>query len=146
MKSKLIVLTCLLVCMILPSEINAQVVNPDLTRMRLLLAKIADCTNDQKDLEAELAAMEKLKPNISLELYNQAKKNLGIANRCKAAAQRQYDDLRADYEGWFGESTSGMPVGGEWITALLLHNRMAIMLSGYSGLYGIFGTFQEPKH
>lgn len=146
MKSKLIVLTCLLVCMILPSEINAQVVNPDLTRMRLLLAKIDDCTNDQKDLEAELAAMEKLKPNISFELYTQAKKNLAIAKKCKAAAQQQYDDLRADYEGWFNESTSAMSVDRERITPAILDARMLAFVAAYIALYRAFEQFEEPAH
>lgn len=137
---------CLLICMVFSSQIEAQPVNPDLTRMRLLLAKIADCSNDQKNLEAELEAMKKTEPNVNPALYAQAKKNLAIANKCKAAAQQQYDDLRADYEGWFKYSTSAMSVDRERITAGILENRMLALLAFYIALHNAFVQIEDPGH
>ncbi len=117
MKIKLVLLSFLVLGTLLPLELIAQnAANPDLTRMRLLLATIADCNNDIKNGQAEVDAYNKITSQASLELYQQLKKNVEIAKKCKRASQKQYDDLRADYEGWFS-STETINIDNERISA-----------------------------
>jgi len=148
MNTKSLLWIFLLVSFALPSSMisQTQTANPDLTRMRLLLAIIEDCSKDQKELEAELEAMEKQKPNVSYELYMQAKENLAIASKCKARAQREYDDLKADYEGWFKSSTSAMSVDRERITPGILEARIRAVFALYLILSGQFNLFAVPEH
>ena len=146
MKIKIILLAFLLLATVLPSQLIAQqYANPDASRMRLLLAKIADCNNDLKELETELAAYVNMETEMSLELYRQLKKNIGIAKRCKAASQQQYDDLRADYEGWF-ESDSVMVLDGQRIAAGWLRNYVEELHAFYSVIFRSFSGIPVPEH
>ena len=147
MKIKIILLAFLLLGTVLPSELMAQnPANPDLTRMRLLLAKIDDCNTDIKDAEAEIAAFKKLNTEASLKLYNQLKKNVAIATKCKAASQREYDDLKADYEGWFKSSTSAMAVDRQRVTPVWLNSHIGNMFALYVVMHGTFIGLPIPEH
>ena len=147
MKIKIVLLAFFLLGTVLPFELMAQnPANPDLTRMRLLLAKIDDCNNDIKDAEAEIAAFKKLNTEASLALYNQLKKNVAIATKCKAASQREYDDLKADYEGWFKSSTSVMVVDRQRVTPVWLDSYVAQMLVAYVAMHRAFNGIPVPEH
>jgi len=147
MKIKIVLLAFILLGTVLPCELMAQnPANPDLTRMRLLLAKIEDCNSDIKDAEAEIAAFKKLNTEASLELYNQLKKNVAIATRCKAASQREYDDLKADYEGWFKSSTSAMAVDRQRVTPVWLDSNIGQMIIIYVAMHRTFGAIAIPEH
>ena len=147
MKIQIVLLAFLLIGTMLPTELLAQTpANPDLTRMRLLLAKIADCNTDIKDQTAEIEAFKKISSEASRELYNQLKKNVAIATRCKAASQKEYDALKADYEGWFKQSTSFMVVDRERITPASLHLKMVQLAVLYVALNSIFKKIPVPTH
>ena len=146
MKIKIVLLAFLLLGMVLPSELMAQSPNPDLTRMRLLLAKIADCNTDIKDAEAEIAAFKKIGSEASLALYNQLKKNVAIATKCKAASQREYDDLRADYEGWFKDTNSVMAVDRQRVTPAWIATYYGQLIIAYARMYNSFNAISVPEH
>ena len=147
MKVKIVLLAFILLGTVQPYELIAQnPANPDLTRMRLLLAKIEDCNNDIKDAEAEIAVFKKINSEASLELYNQLKKNVAIATRCKAASQREYDNLKADYEGWFKSSTSAMAVDRQRVTPVWLDSYFGQMVIVYVAMHRTFGAIVIPEH
>jgi len=146
MKIKIILLAFLLLATVLPSQLIAQqYANPDASRMRLLLAKIADCNNDLKELETELAAYINNESEMSLELYRQLKKNIGIVKRCKAASQQQYDDLRADYEGWFNSDTV-FSLDRQRLTAHWLSQYIEGMVMMYLKVFKMFNGIPVPEH
>ena len=101
---------------------------------------------DIKDAEAEIAAFKKINSEASLELYNQLKKNVAIATRCKAASQREYDDLKADYEGWFKSSTSAMAVDRQRVTPVWLDSYFGQMVIAYVAMHRTFGAIVIPEH
>lgn len=146
MKLKIALLAFLLLGTILPSNLIAQNPNPDLTRMRLLLARIADCNADIKEAQAELDAYVNLETEMSLEMYRQLKKNVAIATKCKETAQKEYDQLKADYEGWFNQSTSAMGVDGHRITPIWLRTYLGDMVTIYVVLFKAFAKIPEPEH
>ncbi|MEM7085995.1 MAG: hypothetical protein AAF489_07425 [Bacteroidota bacterium] len=146
MKIKIVLLAVLLLGAALPSQLIAQNANPDLTRMRLLLAQIADCNDDIKAAQAQIEAYKKIDSEASLEFYNQLKKNLAIATKCKEASQREYDDLRAAYEGWFKDSTSAMEVDRQRVTPAWLHSYFGQMLVAYIAIYNTFNAIPIPEH
>ncbi|WP_299557199.1 hypothetical protein [Seonamhaeicola sp.] len=147
MKIKIVLLAFLLLGTIVPSKLIAQsYANPDAARMRLLLARIADCNNDIKKAEAEIEAYINLDSEISLELYHQLKENLAIATKCKEASQREYDDLRADYEGWFNESTSAMTIDRQRVTPYWLGEYIGQMVIIYSAVFVVFKKIPVPEH
>lgn len=147
MKIKIVLLVFILLGTVLPCELIAQnPANPDLTRMRLLLAKIADCNADIEDAQAEIAAFKKINSEASLELYNQLKKNVAIAKKCKAASQREYDDLKADYEGWFKSSTSAMMVDRQRVTPVWLGTYFGQMVMAHVRMQNMFNGIVVPAH
>ncbi|WP_296385749.1 hypothetical protein [Winogradskyella sp.] len=148
MKIKIVLLALLLLGIVLPSELFAQTqyANPDASRMRLLLAKIEDCNTDITDAEAEIETFKKIDSEASLALYNQLKKNVRIATKCKKASQKEYDDLRADYEGWFGDETSVMSVDRQRITSAWLNQYLIAMISYYGAMYIVFNGIAVPEH
>ncbi len=146
MKIKLVLLSFLVLGTLLPLELIAQnAANPDLTRMRLLLATIADCNNDIKNGQAEVDAYNKITSQASLELYQQLKKNVEIAKKCKRASQKQYDDLRADYEGWFS-STETINIDNERISAAFLESYWGQYFTAYLQYMKMYNAIHVPEH
>ncbi len=146
MKIKIVLLAFLLIGTVLPLELVAQTpANPNLTRVRLLLAIIEDCNNEIKNGQAEVDAYNKITSQASLELYQQLKKNVEIAKKCKRASQKQYDDLRADYEGWFS-STETINIDNERISAAFLESYWGQYFTAYLQYMKMYNAIHVPEH
>lgn len=150
MRTKYIIITCVLLCIGFPSVVQAQLI-PGPDRVNAILDQINSCKDGLEEVEKELEQAEKNPEDLTYAEYlalQNAKKRI---KTCLAAARAKLDELRKEYPGWFNQAstTSQTPVDlghGESIKAAQLEKIAAKIDKAIHNFIKRIDAVPQPEH